>query len=142
MDVMFVNDAGIETILEAELGIAPSKFATGKIRCFQNNVTCSHATLLSALTESTFPGYADISLSSASWNAVTVTAHIANTTPVSPFAFVCTGGTAQPVYGWYVTDSSGTLLLACCTFASGPYVVVNSGDTVNVAPTMTEDSVN
>lgn len=142
-DTMYINDKGSETILSAQLGVSSSLFANGKLRLFQNNVLCSDSTLLSAFVEANFPGYAAITWASGDWNAITITAHVANTTPVSAFAFECTGGgSSQNIYGWYLTDSTGAYLLACCTFAAGPYPVVNNGDAVNCEPTMTGQSVN
>jgi len=142
-DTMYVNDDGAKTVLEAQLGIAASKFATGNLHLFSNNITVSDSTLLSAFTEAAFPGYAAIAIGSGDWNAVTVATHVANTTPTAAFSFVCTGGgPSESEYGWYWTDSTDTYLLACCNFASGPYVMLNNGDTINCTPTMTEQSVN
>ncbi len=140
---MYIVDAGVTDVLNAWLGISTSKMATGKVRLFSTSVALSDSTVIGDLTEATFPGYAAVALTGGSWNAVTVTSHVASTSLTSPASFVYgTPGSPQTIYGAYITDSGNTTLLACWTFASGPYTVQNAGDTINTTPTITAASVN
>lgn len=142
-DTIYICDAGATDKLNGWLGRSASLASTGKVRLYSNSVALSKATALGALTETSFPGYAAISISGASWAAPTVSSHLASSSPTSPFTFTCSGGgSPQTVYGAYITDASNTVLLACWTFASGPYTLTNSGDNVQTSPVMTEQSLN
>lgn len=149
-DTLFVNDDGIQDILNTWLGLSSAPryqlIQSGYVRLFTNNVTVSKATILSNLTQCTsglVPGYAPVLLSGASWGTVGVTSHLASSAAAAAFTFTCTGGgTSTQVYGGYITDSSNTYLLACWNFSAGPYTLFNNGDEVECTPTMTEQSLN
>ena len=142
-DTIYLQDSGSTDALNAWLGISASKMSTGNLHLFQNNVTISDSTTLGGLTEATFSGYAAIALSGATWGAVTVTAHVASSVAVASQNFTHnSGGTANTIYGAYITDSTNAVLLAAWNFASGPYVMANNGDEIKTTPTITDQSLN
>ena len=49
------------------------------------------------------------------------------------------GSQNQDVYGYYVTNSGGTILLWIEAFSDGPYNVANNGDKIEVTPKFTLD---
>jgi hypothetical protein len=98
--------------------------ANAKLHLFQHGPTISNATVLSALTEATFAGYAAVAMSG--WSASTVTDHVASST-ANPCTFTLTSG-SQAIGGWYVTDSTSTYLLCAGNDPNDP---VNLNTTVN-----------
>lgn len=78
------------------------------LHLFQHGPTITNATLIGALTEATFTGYAAVAL--AGWTGAAVTAHVASST-ANPVTFTLTAG-SQSIGGWYVKDAGGNLMLA------------------------------
>lgn len=142
-DKLFFQQNGVENSLTGILGVTASPLATGIVYLFQNNITVSDSTLIGALTNASFPGYAGRALSSGLWAAVSYAGGIASISLTSALNYVCTGGSpVQNIYGGLILDSTNSVLLAAWNFASGPYPMVNNNDTINVNPTITLQSVN
>lgn len=85
-----------------------------KLRLFSNNHTVTDATILSDLTECSFTGYA---AQSPSWTTPANVANVAQTQSGTR-TFTYSGGSTTTVYGYYLTDSGGTVLLGAETFTS------------------------
>lgn len=103
-------DGGLNAILNAAFSSSLPQFATGRLRLYKNNVTPSNANVLADFTEATFAGYASQVYTAANWPTAAAVAHV-STTSASVKTFTITSGT-QDIYGWYFTDSGGTVLLA------------------------------
>lgn len=108
--------------------------ATGiDLHLFVNNVTITQSTLLSALTEATWTGYAVVPLAFGSW-----TFSVAGHTGIAiagPQSFSNSSGSAQTAYGWYLTDSGSSMLLAGGQFDGAP-VSIPDGGTQIVIPSV------
>jgi len=93
-------------LLDARAGTLATLLNSGHtLRLFQNNLTPTPATSLGSFTESTFTGYAAVSLSGQFGSPTFVTDgqyQIASGT----YTFSCTGGSSQTIYGWYIDDGS------------------------------------
>jgi len=102
----------------------------GDILLFTNVLPLTPATLLTDLTEATFPGYARVSL--VTWSAAYVTPSGLQAEIVSPAAvFTCTGGAGgQDVTGYAILDKAG-LLVAAENF-DVPQSMHNNGETISV----------
>lgn len=144
VETIYVQDSGIQDALNSWTNQAtPSLLSGGKVHLFKNNVTIDKTTALSALTESTFPGYSALSVATHTYPAASVASHLASSLASAAYQFQCTGGgSSEQAYGAYITDSGGTKLLCAWNFLAGPFTMVNNGDTVNTQPTLTQASAN
>ena len=141
-DTLVICDSGIARALNVWTNAAPSQHLAGSLlRLFNNNHTVTKATLLGDLTQATYPGYAAIALPALP--ASSVSAHVATSAPAAAVTFLCTGGgPTESEYGGYITDSTGALLLAAWNFGAGPFVMFTNGDTIDVTPTFSTQSLN
>lgn len=108
------------------------------LRLFSNNHTPAAATTAADLTEVAGGGYAAIALTPASWST-TGGSPTSSAYPEQTFTF--TGATDSPgtIYGYYLTNAAGTLVLAERLAAT--FTPAANGDTVKVTPTITLASV-
>jgi hypothetical protein len=99
------------------------------LRLFSNNATITDTTVAASVTEvTTGDGYTPINLTGSSW-AVSVVGNVPTATyPQQTWTFTAPKGN---IYGYYITNASGILLLAE-KFATGPYNVQTSGDVISV----------
>lgn len=108
------------------------------LRLFSNNHTPVAGDAASDYTVVAGGGYANISLVAANWvftpNAPSSMSYAAQT-----FAF--TGATNAPgtIYGYYIVDNNGVLMLA--ELLPVPFVPAVNGDSVTVTPVVTLGSV-
>ena len=102
------------------------------LRLYKNNITPSDTDVAGTYTEATFPGYAAITLTGASWNAAAAgtIAYSAQQT------FTCSGTSTDDIYGYYVTQVSSGTLLYSERDGSAPFAVRVSGDAVKITPTI------
>ena len=118
---------------------ALNKGATGdvKLKLYKSNTTLSETTAIGDLTIADFTGYADATLSGASW---TITDADPSSASYAKQTFTSSAGSQnQAVYGYVVTNSGGTIALWGETFSDGPYTIVNIGDKIEVTPVFTLD---
>lgn len=108
-----------------------------KLRLFESNTTPAETDTIATYTTATFTGYADITLTGASW---TVTAGAPSTAAYAEQTFTSTaGGQAKSVYGYvYLRLTTGDIVGAE-RFTDGPYSIVNNGDAVKITPSITAD---
>jgi hypothetical protein len=100
---------------------------------FTNNITPGLSTTLSGLTEAAWGGYAAISQSWSNFSTNGVSGHNGFAI-AAPINFANSSGSPQSAYGYYVTDSGNTKLLAVALFDSAP-VTEPSGSQFTVVPT-------
>lgn len=102
------------------------------LRLFSNNAAVTDATATADLTEvSTGNGYAPIAFTASSWTINPTGSTL--TYPKQTWTFT---GPKGNIYGYYVTNASGTVLWAE-KFSTGPYNVQNNGDVINVNVSVT-----
>ena len=119
MDLIYV-DAGLLTQLSAVLS------TDKKYHLFTNNAMPGPATVLADLTEASFPGYASVTVTSGGWTSSGVSGHVGY--KIAPaITFTNSSGSSVSVYGFFVTDSTGTILLAAARFDAAPIVIPNGG---------------
>lgn len=102
------------------------------LRLFQNNITPSDTDTTATYTESTFTGYAGITLTGATWGAAS-----AGSIAYAQQTFTCSGAASQSVYGYYINQVTSTVLMWSERDASAPFAIAVSGDAVRVTPTIT-----
>jgi hypothetical protein len=103
------------------------------LRLYQNDITPSDTDTAATYTVSSFPGYANITLPGASWNAPSA----GSITYSAQQAFTCTGATSQPVYGYYLTQLTSGILVWSERAAAAPFTITNVGDSVRLTPAIT-----
>ncbi len=136
MAIVFSNDAET-TLLDRLLGASASE--TWQCRLFKGDVTpaAAHTAATYSAVEADFGGYAGQNLTDhGNWPAAASVSGKAQSqfSAEVPFSFGSTGA-SNSVYGFFITDSSGRLIMAE-RFAAGPYAMVNLGDTIKVRPTL------
>lgn len=102
-----------------------------KLHLYINNKTPAEGDVVADYTASTGSGYAPITLTGSNW---TVTTAAGTTTASYPqVTFTYTG--AEPnIYGYYVTNATGTTLLWAERFSDGPYAIPSGGGSVKISP--------
>jgi hypothetical protein len=112
------------------------RFATAgfHFHLYSNNATINQSTALASLTEQAAAGYALAAVASGAFTLVGVTANNGSimAAPVS-FGTNTSGGSVNS-YGYYVTDTSNTVLLAVAEFDSAPIATANGGTFPVVVP--------
>lgn len=86
-------------------------------------------------TESTFTGYAAVTLTGGSWSTVSSDPSRAT---YAQQTFTCSGGASQSVYGYYLTDDNDSDSLAWYEQFDGPTTIA-SGDSLRVTPRLTAE---
>lgn len=93
-----------------------------KARLFSNNYTVLATTVLSDLVEASFSGYSAQLLSG--WSTPSIGGDGSAGTYPAPVTFTPTSsGGSGNLYGYYITDSTGTILLAVWNFTSPPSAI-------------------
>lgn len=102
------------------------------LKLYQSNTTPAEADVVGTYTEATFTGYSSATLTGASW---TVTEGAPTYAQYAQQAFTSSAGSQnQDIYGYYVTNNAGTILLWAERFTNGPYNIANNGDEIRVTP--------
>lgn len=136
-----ISNEGEKLLLEAAVG----KVAAGalKLRLYTSNTTPGHADTVATYTEmGAVQGYSLITLATATWAAGvagtgTGTA-VANHASIgyAQQTFTASGaGGAQTVFGYFITDSGGTVLLGAEKFATSKSYAI-AGDAIKITPTL------
>lgn len=102
------------------------------LRLFKSNTTPGEADTEATYTEADFTGYSAISLTGASWGAAS-----GGTIAYAEQSFPSSAGSQnQPVYGYYLTQTTSGKLVYAERFTDAPYTIVNNGDVIKVTPTI------
>jgi len=120
-------------ILDAMAGGATPLYLAAKVGLFQNDLEPSGTTRLADITPATFSGYAlsaAITWAAAGFDTAGRPLVIGD---MKTFARGV-GAVDNDVYGWYIVDSGGTLLLWARRFPDGPVPMVTPGSILPVLP--------
>jgi hypothetical protein len=103
------------------------------LRLYSNNITPSDTDVTGTYTEATFPGYAAITLTGATWSAAAggSIAYSAQQT----FTRSSTGA-PENIYGYYCTQFTSTLLMYSERDGAAPFIVTNLNDAIKITPTI------
>lgn len=106
------------------------------LRLYKNNVTPSDTDpdlASSTYTEANFTGYSAASFTAANWSVTTAKPAVAS---YAQQTFTSSADqSVQNVYGYYITNAAGSLVVAEL-FSDGPYAVSANGQTIKVTPTI------
>jgi hypothetical protein len=106
--------------------------ATGKVHLFANSLSPLPTTPLSDLVEATFTGYAAISFGTFGAPYIGPDGFVHITAP--GVQFIATDGVVvNTIYGAYLTDTAGTLLIAIALFVE-PVPITQASDGIFYAP--------
>lgn len=104
-----------------------------KYRLFTNNLVPALTNTLASVTEAAWAGYVSVSQDWTNFTINGVTSH--NGFAIAPpIAFSNASGAPVTTYGYYVTDTANTVLLAIARFDSAP-ITIPDGQAQNVVPT-------
>jgi len=109
-------------------GSSPSPSGDRKLRLFVNNIVPTSTTVIGDITECSSSGYISKNLVGSSWNVATV----GGTTSASYSEQTFDIEEQVSVYGYYVTDNSGTEVLWVERFAEAPYSLPSSGGSIGI----------
>jgi len=98
------------------------------LHLYKVDKTPAETDVVTSYTEVNTGGYAPITLSN-TWNISTTDPTEASYAQVS---FDFTG--AATVYGYYVTNNNGTILLWAEKFSDGPYNIPSGGGSIKITP--------
>ena len=134
MALVFFNQG--ETIaLEALLNKTAGQNV--KLKLFRSNTTPAEGHTEADYTEANFTGYAEVTLTGASW---TVTAGAPGIAAYAQQTFSSTANQAtQYIYGYYYVQVTSGKAIAAERFSDGPYAVTNNGDNIKITPQITAD---
>jgi hypothetical protein len=101
------------------------------LHLYKNDQTPGEADVIGDYTECTAAGYASQELTGSSWAVSTAGGVTTATYSQRTFTFTA----AEPtVYGYYVTNNAGSLLLWAERFSDGPYAIPGGGGTIKITP--------
>lgn len=101
------------------------------LKLYKNNITPSDTDTAATYTEADFTGYSAITLTGASWGSAS-----GGTIAYAQQTFTCSGASSNSIYGYFVIQTTSTVLLYSERDASAPFTVAVSGDAVKVTPTI------
>ena len=102
------------------------------LKLFKNNITPADTDVAATYTESTFTGYASITLAGASWNS----AAAGSISFSAQQSFTCSGASSESVYGYYLIQLTSTVLMWSERDGSAPFAIAVSGDKVQMTPSI------
>jgi len=124
-------DQGEIVLLKYMLNFAPADNVV--LHLFNNNYTPTTSDTLATYTESSAAGYAPKTLTGAAWTFTNVSGTSTATYARQTFSYT----TSENVYGYYITNNAGTVLIWTERFAGAPFQIPNAGGTVSLDPAIT-----
>lgn len=102
------------------------------LRLFQSNTTPAETDTEVTYTQATFTGYSPLTLTGSSW---TITEGAPSYAQYAQQTFTSSAGSQnQSIYGYYLVQTTSTILMWAERFTDGPYTIVNNGDAIKVTP--------
>lgn len=99
---------------------------------YTNNRTPALSDTLASYSPALWSGYAPILVPAAAWTVASVTSHLGDL-EASPINFNNTSPGPVTVYGYFITDDTGTQLVGAARFDLAP-VTIERGDFLPVIP--------
>jgi hypothetical protein len=120
--------------LKLELGDFVNRIKAGTLRLYSNNVEPSPSQGPSVLIEAAFPGYARVPAPPFSIPFIGGTGIVTSMCPLQTFKTTSPGG-SFPIYGWYVLDLSGAVVLLISRIITAPFLLT-IGQPLTITPTL------
>lgn len=125
MSALVYPSAQALALVTGIVGAVP--WSTAKIALFNNNFTPSKSSVLADFTPAVYSGYAPKSIT---WSAAFFDSNGVPVSSSGELLFQQAGATGDNVYGAYITDAAGAVLLASGRLDLAPFLFVNNGDTL------------
>lgn len=107
------------------------------LRLYTNNITPAETDTAATYTETTFTGYAAITLTGANW---TITEGAPSSAAYAQQTFTSSAGSQSvSCYGYYMTRATSGRIALAERFTDAPYTITNNGDQIKVTPNITLD---
>jgi hypothetical protein len=107
--------------------VALTEFVGAKLRLFINNIVPTKDTLLGDFTEPVFTGYNAQTLT---YSSAFYDAQGNAVVSIGEKLFTLTSGVGATIYGGFLTDSAGAVLLGSFALDGGAFGFTNPGDTL------------
>lgn len=136
MAQLILVDEGLSGLLDylTAQGSGEVVFSDCEVGLFTAPTAPDRDTVLADLSEPTYTAYARQAFSALGFTAAAVASHLASA-PGALVTFTTDGTATDVIYGWFLVDSGGTILVAIALFDYGPYTLSVSGQTVKFTPT-------
>ena len=131
---VLVPDVGEVQLLT--MALSKATVETQTLKLYKTDVTPAEAHTAASYTEMTGQGYAAKTLARASWSIATATGVTTASYPQQTYTF--TGGGPDTIYGYFVIETTSTVILGAEKFATSQ-VVQNNGDQILITPKITLD---
>lgn len=124
-------------LLSADTGSLAAGTAN-KIHLFANNATPAESSVLADFTPATFAGSAAIAgvagAQPEGYNPTTDASEILIAPPAGGYKWICATDPASPedIYGFYLTDNAGAVLLGAERFADAPRTISSAGQIIEL----------
>lgn len=102
---------------------------------YTNNITPGETDTTATYTEATGFGYANVTLTGASW---TLTEGAPSNAAYAQQTFTFTGALGN-VYGYFLKRATSGRIAYAERFSDGPYAISNNGDQIKITPAITFD---
>jgi hypothetical protein len=129
MNMIIPNEGKIKWLMRM---VDPTTHEDTIVELFKNDYTPVVGSVETDFTPATFTGYAPITIAAADWSMPTVVANVGQVDTDTVPEFVCTGGAAETVYGWFLRGATSDIVHAAQRFDS-PRVMSN-GSTERLDP--------
>lgn len=100
------------------------------LHLFTSNTTPAEGDTVSTYSEMSGMGYASKTLTGSSWTIQTDGG--TSTASYPQQSFDLTSGAGASVYGYFVTNAAGTILMWAERFSDGPYTIPTGGGSVKI----------
>lgn len=114
-----------------------------KLDLFTSNTTVGNASTAADFTIASFTGYAQVSITTTSWNAATIVSNQGNSTNTgSPWAFTASATPGSPVtcYGWIMRGATSGKIIFGANFSTSRVIAAN-GDSISVDIPISDDTL-
>lgn len=128
---LLITNAGDLVLLPITLGKTSFPGSNWNVHLYQNNYTPIPTSAVGDFTECSFAGYASQVVDRTQWTSPTIISNRASMTANNGSPFTWTnGGSAQTVYGYYVTDAANAVVIYAELF--GTSRTLNTGDELDL----------
>lgn len=131
MPLMVIPNEGKLLWLDQALSLNGAGGENFLLALYQNNYTPVDASTIGSFTQATFPGYADVPLTRASFGTSALVGNIAYSTYPSVPTYTCSGGGGQIVYGWVMYGASSNKVYAAGLLSASRNMVTGAVLTLN-----------
>lgn len=127
---MIIPNVGLELWLYWLLNQNSETLEDFVVDLYQNNYTPVFTSVAANFTASTFPGYAQVSVTRSSFTTISAADGIGAAVSTITPQWTCNGGAGQDAYGWFMRGATSGTLLAAQEFLNVRNMLPNTTETL------------